>query len=36
MTSISEKKGLVTMAARFIPKYFRRFAALLISEHEIG
>jgi len=36
MAYISEKEGLITMAARLIPKWFRPFAALLISKDEIG
>ena len=36
MTSISEKAGFITMAARFIPKWFRPFAALLISNMRLA
>jgi hypothetical protein len=36
ITSISEVDRFITMAARVIPKWFRRFAALLILRGETG
>jgi hypothetical protein len=36
MTPISGMDGFITMAAQFIPKWFRPTAALLILKDEIG